>query len=169
MVPSAATVNGVPPAETVMSQSGLEFLQAMVAGTVPQPPMAETLGFKLVEAAQGRAVFEGLPEFRLYNPIGSVHGGFAATLLDSALGMIDIQHFVIEAHQRTLGNREQAHRNIEIGQPEGGLGQALEMLDVVFDLLTSTNAPETRDQADGVIGLDHWCYPLRVSRTRCSA
>jgi uncharacterized protein (TIGR00369 family) len=44
------------------------------------------LGFHLVEIEEGRAVFEGLPEFRLYNPIGTVHGGFAATLLDSALG-----------------------------------------------------------------------------------
>jgi uncharacterized protein (TIGR00369 family) len=44
------------------------------------------MGFHLVEAFDGRAVFEGLPEFRHYNPIGSVHGGVAATLLDSALG-----------------------------------------------------------------------------------
>ena len=44
------------------------------------------LGFHLTEAEQGRAVFEGVPEFRHYNPIGTVHGGFAATLLDSALG-----------------------------------------------------------------------------------
>ena len=44
------------------------------------------MGFHLVEAEEGRAVFEGVPEFRHYNPIGTVHGGFAATLLDSALG-----------------------------------------------------------------------------------
>ena len=77
---------GVVPLQTIMSQAGLEFLKAMVAGKVPQPPMAATLGFRLVEVAQGRAVFEGVPEFRLYNPIGTVHGGFAASLLDSALG-----------------------------------------------------------------------------------
>jgi uncharacterized protein (TIGR00369 family) len=44
------------------------------------------VGFHLIEAEQGRAVFEGVPEFHHYNPIGTVHGGFAATLLDSALG-----------------------------------------------------------------------------------
>jgi uncharacterized protein (TIGR00369 family) len=44
------------------------------------------LGFHLIEAEEGRAAFEGIPEFRHYNPIGTVHGGFAATLLDSALG-----------------------------------------------------------------------------------
>ena len=53
---------------------------------MPNPPMSELLGFHLVEIEQGRAVFEGLPEYRHYNPIGSVHGGFAATLLDSAMG-----------------------------------------------------------------------------------
>jgi len=68
------------------SYDGLGFLQAIVAGTLPQPPIAEVMGFHLVEAENGRAVFEGLPEFRFYNPIGTVHGGFAATLLDSALG-----------------------------------------------------------------------------------
>jgi molybdate transport repressor ModE-like protein len=82
----APAASGVVPAEVVMAQSGLEFLRSMVAGKVPQPPMAATLGFRIVEAAEGRAVFEGLPEFRLYNPIGTVHGGFAAALLDSAAG-----------------------------------------------------------------------------------
>ena len=77
---------GVVPLATITSQTGLEFLKAMVAGKVPQAPMAATLGFRLVEAAQGHAVFEGTPEFRLYNPIGTVHGGFHASLLDSALG-----------------------------------------------------------------------------------
>ena len=82
----AISTGGVVPAETVMSQTGIEFLQAMIAGRVPQPPMAATLGFRIADVSEGRAVFEGTPEFRLYNPIGTVHGGFAATLLDSALG-----------------------------------------------------------------------------------
>src|SRR5439155_3073164 len=76
----------VVPLDTIISMTGLDFLQDMIAGKLPQPPMAATLGFRLVEVAQGRAAFEGLPEFRHYNPISSVHGGFAATLLDSALG-----------------------------------------------------------------------------------
>jgi uncharacterized protein (TIGR00369 family) len=77
---------GVVTPEILKSYDGLGFLQAIVAGTLPQPPIAEVMGFHLVEAENGRAVFEGLPEFRFYNPIGTVHGGFAATLLDSALG-----------------------------------------------------------------------------------
>ena len=88
--PSGAS--GVVPAETIMSQTGLEFLQAMVAGRVPQPPMAATLGFRIAEVAEGRAVFEGTPEFRLYNPIGTVHGGFAASLLDFGARLRDLLH-----------------------------------------------------------------------------
>jgi uncharacterized protein (TIGR00369 family) len=76
---------GLVTSEVLNSYDGLDFLKAMIDGTVPQPPIGETLGFYLVEAEKGRAAFEGLPELRHYNPIGTVHGGFAATLLDSAL------------------------------------------------------------------------------------
>lgn len=79
-------MTGVVPAEQIMARRGLEFLQDMIAGRLPQPPMCATLGFHLAEAKEGYARFEGLPEFRHYNPIGTVHGGFAATLLDSSLG-----------------------------------------------------------------------------------
>lgn len=68
-----------------MSHDGLIFLKGIIAGKFPQPPIGETVGFKLIEAEPNRVVFEGLPELRHYNPIGTVHGGFAATLLDSAL------------------------------------------------------------------------------------
>jgi uncharacterized protein (TIGR00369 family) len=61
-------------------------LKGIIDGTVPNPPFSELLGLHLVEVEEGRAVFEGVPEFRHYNPIGTVHGGFAATLLDFALG-----------------------------------------------------------------------------------
>src|SRR3954447_6785971 len=66
--------------------SGLEHLQAIVGGTAAPPPIAALLGFELLEAEPGRAVFAATPTEAVYNPIGSVHGGFAATLLDSAMG-----------------------------------------------------------------------------------
>ncbi len=66
--------------------SGLELLTAMVERKLPPPPIALLLGFKLVEVGDGRAVFAGEPGEHLYNPIGSVHGGYAMTLLDSAMG-----------------------------------------------------------------------------------
>ena len=79
-------VTGVVPMDQIMARSGLEFLTDMVEGKLPQAPMCATLGFHLAEASDGYARFDGVPEFRHYNPIGTVHGGFAATLLDSALG-----------------------------------------------------------------------------------
>jgi uncharacterized protein (TIGR00369 family) len=84
--PAKAMTFGLVRKEEVMARSGLSFLSAMVAGEVPQPPIGATLGFHLAEVSEGYACFEGLPERRHYNPIGTVHGGFAATLLDSALG-----------------------------------------------------------------------------------
>lgn len=65
--------------------SGLEIFQRIIAGELPPPPIGETLGFKLAEAEDGRVIFTATPQLRHYNPIGSVHGGFAATLLDSAM------------------------------------------------------------------------------------
>jgi uncharacterized protein (TIGR00369 family) len=81
-----AKTYGVVAPEILKSYDGLGFLQAIIDGTLPQPPIAELMGFHLIEVEDGRAVFEGVPEFRHYNPIGTVHAGFAATLLDSALG-----------------------------------------------------------------------------------
>jgi acyl-coenzyme A thioesterase PaaI-like protein len=80
------TKYGVVTPEMLTSYDGLGFLKAIIDGALPQPPIAELVGFQLSEAEQGRVAFEGVPEFRHYNPIGSIHGGFAATLLDSALG-----------------------------------------------------------------------------------
>ncbi|MEC5384309.1 PaaI family thioesterase [Uliginosibacterium sp. H3] len=65
--------------------SGLQQLQALIAKG-RRPPIADTLDFNLVEVEEGRAVFEATPGRHAYNPLGSVHGGYAATLLDSACG-----------------------------------------------------------------------------------
>ncbi|EJL25270.1 hypothetical protein PMI01_04489 [Caulobacter sp. AP07] len=65
--------------------TGLEQLRAMVAAG-GRPPIGDTLEFTLVEAGDGWAAFEGTPGQHVYNPIGTVHGGYAATLLDSACG-----------------------------------------------------------------------------------
>ena len=77
---------GVVSLDVLRSYDGLSFLKAMIDGAILQPPMTETLGFRLTEAEHGRAVFTGEPRYEYYNPLGSVHAGFAATLLDSALG-----------------------------------------------------------------------------------
>ena len=66
--------------------NGLQQMQAMLEGRLPYPHIADTMDFALVEVAEGRAVFQGQPQLKHYNPLGSVHGGWYATLLDSALG-----------------------------------------------------------------------------------
>ena len=72
-------------AEAARSMSGIDFLRALCDGRLPPPPIAELLGFKLVEVEPGHVVFEVLPAEQHYNPIGVVHGGLAMTLLDSAM------------------------------------------------------------------------------------
>jgi uncharacterized protein (TIGR00369 family) len=72
--------------EQAVGLTGLEVMQKMAAGELPQPPIAATLGFRLIEVELGRAVFECEPAEYHYNPIGTVHAGLASTLLDSAMG-----------------------------------------------------------------------------------
>lgn len=66
--------------------TGLQLLQRVVAGDYPSPPIAGLLNFALVEVEEGRALFRGLPGTRHLNPLGGVHGGWAAAVMDSALG-----------------------------------------------------------------------------------
>jgi uncharacterized protein (TIGR00369 family) len=68
------------------SPNGLEQLRLIFSGAAGYEGIAKTLDFRPVELETGRVVFEGKPDERVYNPIGTVHGGYAATLLDSALG-----------------------------------------------------------------------------------
>jgi uncharacterized protein (TIGR00369 family) len=68
------------------TMSGLEYLRAMQAGEIPAAPIAVLIGMRIVEVSEGRVVFAVEPAEYHYNPLGSVHGGLAATLLDSALG-----------------------------------------------------------------------------------
>jgi len=77
---------GVASAEEIAGRSGLEMLRAVISGALPAPPMGGTLGFALVEVEPGFALFEGTPSDALLNPLGTVHGGWALALIDSAAG-----------------------------------------------------------------------------------
>jgi uncharacterized protein (TIGR00369 family) len=77
---------GVAAPADVAALTGMEVMQAMLRGELPYPHIADTMDFQLVEASPGRAVFQGLPQLKHLNPMGTVHGGWYATLLDSALG-----------------------------------------------------------------------------------
>lgn len=74
-------------AERQKELSGLEFVRGLADGTLPLNPMAETLGYDIVAAEPGRVVATAEPGVRHFNPAGTVHGGLAATMLDSCMGL----------------------------------------------------------------------------------
>jgi uncharacterized protein (TIGR00369 family) len=80
------STSGIVPIEALAAVPGLEVMRGIIDGRYPVPPIAELLGFQLTEIDFGRAVFQSTPEFKHYNPLGTVHGGYAATLLDSCMG-----------------------------------------------------------------------------------
>ncbi|WP_313195821.1 PaaI family thioesterase [Shinella zoogloeoides] len=77
---------GTLPLDVVARDGGLKVLRAMLSGDLPAPPMARTLAFSMTEVEEGRVVFAGLPSVDHLNPLGTVHGGWTATVMDSALG-----------------------------------------------------------------------------------
>lgn len=93
---------GVPPLETLKSMSGLAFLRGIADGSLPQPPICATLGFRLAEVAPGFALFTLTPGVQHYNPIGSVHGGVIGTLLDSCMSCAVQTHFQAGTGYTTL-------------------------------------------------------------------
>src|ERR1700682_4113709 len=78
---------GVTPTEVMASMAGLDFVRAIFEGKLPAPPIRQALEPLDSTAEPGVVVIHSTPSFRHYNPIGSVHGGYAATLLDSAMGL----------------------------------------------------------------------------------
>ena len=86
MLSTAPRAYGVADLSEARSLTGRAFLQAMLDGQLPAPPIAETLSFWLTEIGDGVAIFEGAAGPHLLNPLGIVHGGWALTLIDSASG-----------------------------------------------------------------------------------
>jgi uncharacterized protein (TIGR00369 family) len=77
---------GIATREQIAGKTGLEVLEAMLRGEVPYPYISDTMDFGIVQISPGEVIFQGTPQLKHYNPLGSVHGGWYATLLDSAVG-----------------------------------------------------------------------------------
>ena len=77
---------GIVSADILREMSGLDFFRSVIAGRLPRPPIGALLGYVLVEAEEGWVAFASTPREAHYNAIGSVHGGYTATLLDSCMG-----------------------------------------------------------------------------------
>ena len=77
---------GVATKEQIAGKSGLEIMQAMLHGEIPIPPIGQALSFYLMQVDDGLAIFQASPKAEYLNPLGTIHGGFHAAILDSALG-----------------------------------------------------------------------------------
>jgi uncharacterized protein (TIGR00369 family) len=95
--------------DVIESPTGLEHVRMLLA-TGGQPPIGRTLDFALVEVDEGRAVFEGVPGEHAYNPMGQIHGGYAATLLDSACGIATFSRLAPGQSFTTLELKVAYHR-----------------------------------------------------------
>jgi uncharacterized protein (TIGR00369 family) len=92
-----AKTAGYARADQVAGRTGLEVFEAIFSGELPRPPIGDTLDFVPIHIEYGAAVFQGRPSQRHYNPLGTVHGGWFATLLDSAVGCA--VHSTLPAHR----------------------------------------------------------------------
>ena len=97
---------GVATREQVAGRTGMEVLAGIASGELPRAPISDTLDFLLVHVEPGFAVFQGRPGRRHYNPLGSVHGGWFATLLDSCVGCAVHSSLPAAMHEPAFGTHE---------------------------------------------------------------
>lgn len=95
--------------------SGLEFMQGILEGRLPGPPIARTLGYHLHHVEAGQVVFRGTPEFHVTNPMGTVHGGWYGTLLDSAMACAVMTRVPVGSVYTTLEYKINILRPIPLG------------------------------------------------------
>ncbi|MFT5785374.1 MAG: hypothetical protein ACI9KK_000720 [Ascidiaceihabitans sp.] len=99
----------------VLAMSGLEFMQGILNGENPAPPIGATMGYALHDVADGRVVFRGTPEFNVTNPMGTVHGGWYGTLLDSAMACAIMTRVPRGSVYTTLEYKINIIRSVPIG------------------------------------------------------
>jgi uncharacterized protein (TIGR00369 family) len=109
---SSAWWYGVANPEEIARLTGKQILQAIIDGSLPHPPISQTLTFWLVEVGDGFAAFEGEPGDHLLNPMGTVHGGWAMTLIDSATGCAGYSLMPAGAGFRTIETKANLSRPI---------------------------------------------------------
>ena len=112
---TATTPEEMPDLETTLSMSGLEFMQGILDGKLPGPPIGAQLGYALHEVGDGRIVFRGTPEFSMTNPMGTVHGGWYGTLLDSAMACAVMTRVPKGSAYTTLEYKINILRSIPLG------------------------------------------------------
>ncbi|WP_299611779.1 PaaI family thioesterase [uncultured Tateyamaria sp.] len=111
----AQTLSDLPSQDELLSMSGLEFMQGILDGTVPGPPIGHTLGYALHAVKDGEVTFRGTPEFDVTNPMGTVHGGWYGTLLDSAMACAVMTKVPAGSVYTTLEYKINITRGIPLG------------------------------------------------------
>lgn len=111
----ATTPDDLASRDTLLSMSGLAFMEGIRDGALPQPPIAKLLNYHLVEVEAGRVVFHGTPLFDHCNPMGTVHGGWYGTLLDSAMACAVMTHVPQGSVYTTLEYKVNLVRGIPLG------------------------------------------------------
>ncbi|MEW2913839.1 PaaI family thioesterase [Leisingera sp. JC11] len=101
--------------DQISQVSGLDFMQGILDGRLPGPPIAETLGYRLHSVEDGQVVFRGTPDFHVCNPMGTVHGGWYGTLLDSAMACAVMTKVPLGAVYTTLEYKINILRPIPLG------------------------------------------------------
>ena len=101
--------------DEVLAMSGLEFMQGILDGKNPAPPVGATMGYTLHKVSDGRVVFRGTPEFGVTNPLGTVHGGWYGTLLDSAMACAVMTRVPRGSVYTTLEYKINVTRTIPLG------------------------------------------------------
>ncbi|WP_224813900.1 PaaI family thioesterase [Hasllibacter sp. MH4015] len=112
----ANDIEGLPTRDQMLSMSGLDFMRGMLDGTLAAPPISKTLGYHLDTVEDGRVIFRGRPEFKTMNPIGSVHGGWYGTLLDSCMACAVMTKVPKGSAYTTLEYKVNITRAIPVGR-----------------------------------------------------
>lgn len=130
--------------DTLLSMSGREFMEGILSGTLPRPPMAGLMGFAVTAVADGVVSFEGAPPPQATNPMGSVHGGWYGTILDSAMGCAVMTKVPKGSVYTTLEYKVNLTRAIPVGMDVRATATVLHA-----GRSTATATAELRGVADG--------------------
>jgi uncharacterized protein (TIGR00369 family) len=113
----------LPDRAVILARTGLAFVEDMIAGRLPPPPIGVALGFAPTEAARGRAVFEGAARFDAMNPMGGVHGGWYGAILDSCMGCAVMTDLAQGELYTTLDFSVNITRALPLGIPVRAVGE----------------------------------------------
>ena len=112
----------LPSQEEILSMTGLEFMKKIKLGELPGAPIAKTLNYDLINVSPGQVIFRGAPKFDSMNPVGSVHGGWYGTLLDSAMACAVMTKIPKGSFYTTLEYKINIVKAIPIGMEIDAIG-----------------------------------------------